>query len=77
MRLELPFASLVVFDLEMPWIVKVENEDGSVADVLAADLAASRSVIDAYRSSNRKAWIVDAEGREVDEGSGAPKAAAT
>jgi hypothetical protein len=54
----------------MPWIVKVRNEDGSVADVFAADWAAARSAAAAYRSSSREAWIVDAQGRTVDEGTG-------
>ena len=57
----------------MPWIVKVKNSDGSVADIVTADWAAALSVVEAHRSSKREAWIVDAEGRRVDD---APEEAA-
>lgn len=51
----------------MPWIVRVKNDDGSVADVLALDWVVARATVDAYRSSQRQAWIVDAQGRVMNE----------
>lgn len=57
----------------MPWIVKVKNSDGSIADVETVDRTTARSVVEAHRSSKREAWIVDAEGRRVDD---APEEAA-
>jgi hypothetical protein len=48
--------------LARPWVVKVKNSDGSIADV-----AAALSAVAAHRSSKREAWIVDAEGRRVDD----------
>lgn len=54
----------------MPWIVKVRNEDGTVAAVLTLDWAAACSAVEAHRSSSREAWIEDAEGRRADESQG-------
>lgn len=67
MQPAISFAQGILFNFAMPWMVRVRNDDGSVADVLTQNWATARSMVDAYRSSNREAWITDARGEAVDE----------